>query len=287
MKASLLLLVPLLSPLAGNAASLDTGSSSGDTAGVVATCLLGGGPDVRGCTDSKDQASVTASTVLDTAAWATYANGNVAQSSTSASLGTLKAEAVASIPSSDAMVHNLQSHAESTMRDTLKASSSLGSLFDNYQYTVNISGLTTPSNATGDFPSIKAFAYVQFEIVDNATGAFLVNDFWQTSDSSLGGGLITGKLMGVSADTELSLYLDLYTSAGVETLAAGQSGFASANYIDTVHFYLDALTPGANTVSEAGYDYATPVPEPATAALLAVGLAAVGSSTRRRRSVSP
>jgi len=56
--------------------------------------------------------------------------------------------------------------------------------------------------------------------------------------------------------------------------AGGDGGFAQADYASTVHFYLDAATPGANTVGTSGYDYASAaaVPEPATLWTLAAGL---------------
>jgi hypothetical protein len=285
MKASLLLLVPLLSPLAGHAtATLMADSATGDSAAVVATCLQGSypfGSDIRGCADDKSVDSPSGSTTVDTAAWATYSGGNVGKAAASASLGTLKAEAQASIPSADAAIHNLQSRGIAQMWDTLQASSSLGSLYNNYLYTVNIAGVTTPGNGTYDLPSIKAFAYAQVTIRNNANGDILASQYWETSDVSLGGGVISGTLMGVPANTELSLFVYLEANAGVVTDAIGQSAYASADYIDTLHFHLDALTPGANTVSEFGHDYASPVPESSTACLMAFGLA--GVALRRRR----
>jgi hypothetical protein len=215
--------------------------------------------------------------------YATYVTGISTQASASASLGTLRAFAQTDIPSADNVGHNTQSHARADMQDTVIASSSYGTLFNNYAYTVNITGVTTPSNGTYDIPSIKADAFVQLNIRMAATGDVLASKFWETGPGALGGGVISGTLLGIPKDAVLSLDLYMEADSGVGTNAIGQSGFAQADYSNTVHFYLDALTPGANTVSTSGYDYAmaAAVPEPASLWTLGAGLGFL--AWRRRR----
>ena len=79
----------------------------------------------------------------------------------------------------------------------------------------------------------------------------------------------------------LQFDITLAAQLGVSTNAVGQSGYAQADYSHTLHFYFDALTPGANTVASSGFDYATPVPEAPTAALLLAGVALLAISVRR------
>jgi len=287
MKTTLLALPFLLLPLAGQAASLQVSSSAGDSAAVVATCLQGSypfGSDVRGCSDGSQATVSNPLDSLASAADAVYPSGMSSIATASASLGTLHAFAQTQIPNGDAIGHNLQSHAYADMQDTLLASSSNGTLFNNYSYTVNITGATTASTPVFAVPNLRADAFVQLNIRYATTGEVLVGTFWETSDTVLGGGVISGTLTGIPKDARLSLEVFIQTDTGVVTSAFGQGGFAQADYSSTVHLYLDALTPGANTVGSTGYDYATAaVPEPSSPWLLAAGLAAIGLRLRRRR----
>jgi hypothetical protein len=213
-----------------------------------------------------------------------YANGNSASASTAATLGTLHAVAEANVPLSD-QGHNLQSSASVRMQDTLLASSSLGSLFNNYQYTVKISGSTTLPSDLFATPAFSANASVNLNIFDNTTFKTLVHTTWEApSNGGPANVVLTGSILGVGANDQISFDLTLSVGAGVNPSAANQSGFARADFGNTVHFYFDALTPGANTVAQSGQDYAAPapVPLPATFGMLFAGSAL--SVTRRRRS---
>lgn len=288
--AALYLCAAILAPSILSAATLQAGSSAWDSAAVVATCLTGAyqNGDVRGCADNSGLLSnATPISSVYSASSASYSTGITTQAWASGTLGTLHAFAQTDIPSADAIGHNVQSSAQVDMNDTLMASSSLGSLYNNYQYTVNISGSTTAPSALYAAPSFSANAIVGINIFDNTTLSTLAHQYWSTSSSLVasGGGVLTGMLSGVAAGDSITLDLFLQVGSGVGTNAAGQSGFAQADYSNTVHFYLDALTPGANTVALSGYDYATPaavVPVPSAVWLFGSGLLGLVGVARRK-----
>lgn len=277
----------LLTPLLSSAATLRAYSSVGDSAAVVANCIYGTNPygsDVRGCSnDSGDINNATSSTVANTASQASYsAPAASAQAYASGTLGTLHAYADASIPSADASGHNLQSHAYVEMTDNLQASSSLGALYSNYTYTIAVTGSSTPYSQYGSAPSTNAYGFAQLDIRDATNGTVYASKYLDLN-SDTPNGTITGTV-SVTPGTMLRLDLVLEVAAGVGTNAVGQSAFAQADYKDTVHFYLDALTPGANTVGTSGYDYTTPaVPLPAPFALMSSALGLLGVIARHKK----
>jgi hypothetical protein len=278
MEVKTLAFAALLMPLAGQAASLQAYTSAGDSAAVVATCLFGSypyGSDLRGCSDDSGMVNgANASTKAASDSWATYASSAYSRASAAAQLGTLRASAQTFIPAGDNVGHNLQSHATADMQDTLLAGPSSGSFVSGYNYSVVITGFATPSTPSYTVPSIRSDVYVQLNIRVAATGEVLVGKYWETTDLQLGNGLISGSFGGVAPNTPLSLEVFIDADSYVTTASGGAGGYAEANYASTVHFYLDAATPGANTVGGSGYDYATAaaVPEPASLWTLALGL---------------
>lgn len=104
-------------------------------------------------------------------------------------------------------------------------------------------------------------------------------------------------LAGFHVGDELSLYMRLTAVAGATNereLPNLRSQIADLG--STGHLYLDILSANAEFASASGHDYGSnlvttpisPVPEPAPAALLAIGLCAILALKRkRRRHVSP
>ena len=278
--------------LAGGSARAQQSSLSVDyaNAGVsspdVATCLQGSylGGDTRWCSGSIPSTTAKAGDTLFGWGWATYGNGLSTQAWGRAAFGTLGAYAQSDVPTSVNDFHNTQSRGASSLSDVILASNASGAPTETYQYTIVIHGsLSAPVGVFGVFP--YGFAYVSTGFSTSpincpgCSSGVIAN--WtaqsgQTSSTVLQGSFSVpiGVIFQVRASLDTNSYLNTF---------ANQSAFAEANYDGGMHVYIDALTPGANTVGASGFNYASAVPEPAVPALMLAGLLALAL---RRRGVA-
>jgi len=285
----------LILPLGSLAATLQAGTGAGDTASIVALCVHGshsnGGADLRGCSDDSGRLAnagpLSSVSAESTAIYPGYTTGMTVEAKAWGSLGTLHAFAMTDVPVTDAIGHNAQSSAQIRMVDSLLVKALPGVAFVNYSFSIPITGSkTAESPFIYDIPHLSAFAYAVVDIRNPKCTPCYFNQTWISTDTAPTG-TISGTLLNVPVGTTLEFDITLAAQSGVATSANGLGGFAQADYSHTLHFYLDALTPGANTVANSGFDYATPVPEAPTAALLLSGfalLSVIAPRTNRARS---
>lgn len=141
----------------------------------------------------------------------------------------------------------------------------------------------------GLFPSASGLAIVDFNTSPFGCPAAGCGDpgviaNWDSASGDPKGSSTTYSgsfTLNVGASFQMRATLE--AESGVNAFAF-QSASGTANYGSTVHIYLDAVTPGANTVGVSGYNYATAaVPEPASAWLTGCGLLPLGGWVRRQR----
>lgn len=173
-----------------------------------------------------------------------------------------------------------QSGSTAEFQDYLLAADNDPSIkFINYQLTLNLFG-SHSSESLHNYPGYSAEAQVSWNIRNNANGDVLTSGVFDTSDTAP----TLFKQISVSAapNTLLSIEVSLSTFTYVISNDAAQYLTAFANYQDTLHVNLDAVTAGANTVGVSGYNYST-VPIPAALIFFLSGLGLFGLNKRTRR----
>jgi len=258
-------------------------ANAGVSSPDVATCLQGSylPNDTRGCSGSIPETAAKAGNTLLGWGWATYANGVSTQAWGRAAFGTLGAFAQSSVPTSADEFLNTQSRGASSMSDFITASNASGAPTETYRYTIVVNGsLSAPVGSYGTFPYGLAYVFAGFNTspinCPGCSAGVIAN--WTAQSGQASSTVLSGSFsvpLGVSFQVRASLDVSSYLNT-----FAGQSAFAQADYGNTMHISIDALTPRANTVGASGYNYASAVPEPAAPVLMLAGLAAL--ALRRR-----
>jgi hypothetical protein len=273
-------------------ASLQVGSFAGDTASDVANCISGAhnGADLRFCGDNGSLTPAFAGSKVSADSNTSFADGVTTRAWGTAALGTLRAVATTTNPGTSALFRNTQSRAIADMWDVIAVTNSLGASSNTYHYTVVVNGTLSPQvGDVGQFPYGRGLVAVNFNTSPFGCPAIGCGDAgvianWDSSSNDPKGSstVYSGNFtMNVGASFQMRATLDVMSGVNAFPFEVGTS---TSDYGSTVHVFLDAVTPGANTVGVSGYNYATaPVPEPSSAWLAGWGLLALGGWLRRRR----
>jgi hypothetical protein len=274
------------------AASLQVGSFAGDTANDVANCISGthSGGDLRFCGDSNSLTPAVAGATVSGDSNTSFADGVTTRAWGIAALGTLKAFATTNNPGTSALFRNTQSRAIADMSDVIAVTNSLGASSNTYHYTVVVNGSLSPAvGGGGAFPAASGLVAVDFNTspfncpAGGCGDAGVIANWDSGSGNPKGSSTVYGGSFTLNVGASFQMRATLDVSSGVNAFAF-QSGTGTADYGSTVHVYLDAVTPGANTVGAGGFDYATAaVPEPASAWLALCGLVVMAGRVRRRK----
>ncbi|PZP35065.1 MAG: hypothetical protein DI603_04065 [Roseateles depolymerans] len=193
-------------------------------------------------------------------------------------MGLLRAYAEASFPyCCDTTGHRVvQGYSNATVEgrffDSIAVSGAGLALGTPVSYTVNFSiagTLSNPSFESGGF--LTAYGMAEVRLRDMSSFAE-VNKSWDASRDTTG-------LFSLTLDTFVGRTLSLsgMLAVGASVSDAARLGReAWADFGHSAGYQLVPSVAGLNTIGASGYDFATPVPEPGTWALLAVGLLGLG-----------
>ncbi|MFG6487803.1 PEP-CTERM sorting domain-containing protein [Roseateles sp. BYS78W] len=272
-------------------ASLQVGSFAGDTASDVASCLSGAhsGNDLRFCGDNGSVPVAVAGSTASGNSNAAFADGVTTRAWGIAALGTLRAVASTDNPGTSALFRNTQSRAIADMSDVIAVTNSLGASSNTYHYTVVVNGSLSPEvGGGGAFPLARGLVSVDFNTspfgcpASGCGDAGVIANWDSSSGDPKGSSTVYGGNFTLNVGASFQMRATLDVMSGVNAFAF-QPASSTANYGSTVHVYLDAVTPGANTMGVSGFNYATaPVPEPSSFWLWMLGLPGLAAWARRR-----
>ena len=222
-------------------------------------------------TFNESGAAVTAPTAYSEMA----VNNGASNSSTLVSLGHLHSSQVSTFPL-DGSTGDAQGYVDINVADFgLAPSTSLTGL-------LAVNGLLSP---TDPFGTTFSDAVVHFNLIDLDNGDSATNILrmqYNTTNPALNvlGGVLT---------THVGDRIELAYTFNIEAYQAGNAPAltAFADFSHTANFYVDSGLPGADFLSQTGYDYASPlavsgVPEPADWLLMIAGLSGIGAAMRVR-----
>lgn len=269
-------------------ASLQVGGFAGDTVNDVATCLAGAhsGLDLRFCSDNAIVTPALAGQTAGAASSATFADGVNTRAWGIAALGTLRAFATTVNPGTSALGRNTQSQATAEMSDAIAVTNSLGAASNTYHYTVVVNGtLSPPVGSVGQFPLAAGHVTVDFNTdpfncpAMGCGDAGVIHNWDSSSGDAKGSSTVYSGNFTLNVGASFQVRASLEAESGVNAMPF-QVATGTADYGSTVHIYFDAVTPGANTVGTSGFNYASAVPEPATAWLALCGVLMLASRSR-------
>jgi hypothetical protein len=228
------------------------------------------------CGSSQDQTVVTSiNSPLISGATDSPGGGSFADAFVTTEFGTQRAYADAFLAVGDAHP-DAQSSAFSRYIEYYAADTFSGGVA-NLQFA--ISGSHTPN---ADVIGPGASAVLNWDFVDISTNMSIASGTWLSTDAPPP---ILLETYLVPMHDITALRVDFSVSA-----YAGQRQnpyLVYADYSNTVHTYLDAGAGAPDVVGMSGHDYAAPgaggVPEPATWAMMILGLGATGTILRSRR----
>jgi len=149
-----------------------------------------------------------------------------------------------------------------------------------YMETLNVTGSHSIDNPTLD-GGVAAYALFNFNVYDITAGKTLASLSW-TSTNLQPETLQTIQFTVPNATDVIQVDTYLQANAYVMSNEPSQYLTATSDYSHTLILNMDALTVGANTVGYSGYNYASPVPIPASLPLFSMAMAGLIGLMRRQ-----
>jgi hypothetical protein len=226
-------------------------------------------PPGTGAVDSHNFDNITPATMLTptTVTSTTTAAGAQANGLSTASLGALKTYGYTYQPPTGSSFTYSQTHEQINTLDTITVVGKMGQALGTpvqLKFTLDLHG----SFVDKYFPFENYESVTTANYLGSSSGGGSVSLSYQTAPAKPANSFQTTILQTAVGDTvTIQAGLDSVTYVGGDSA----NSLAIQDYSSTMHYYIDAITPGIQVVSAAGYDYSTSVPEPSSIILLSAG----------------